>query len=302
MANHSSFSQGERFRNGLFYSELINNPSLPGVESNLNANLVFKSPMNNSTAGLQKDVSFEVNGPLGDGTSGGLFFIKQSAGILSKQYMLLNYATDIKISSNLNFKTGVSFGFRNISLDQEVISQSYSSFFGNASDPVILAYASKPPTFFTTLGLTFYTKSTDIQLVVPNLSNYFKSADSSAFEDKPIFVGLGYSIPFKKNRLLGDNSVLKIQLGYSKNLLSYQQQNTITAGATLSTSQGVSLEFFYYTTGSMNGGVGFEISEKYSVYINYLLGGSNSSIIYGNSGQALLGFRFKMPKNKLYKK
>lgn len=298
----SSFSQGDRFRNGLFYSELINNPSLPGVESNLNANLVFKSPMNNSTAGLQKDVAFELNAPLGEGTSGGLFFIKQSAGILSKQFMLLNYATDIKISSNLHFKTGVAFGFRNISLDQEVISQSYSSFFGNASDPVLLSYASKPPTFFTSLGLTFFTKNADVQLVVPNLSNYFKSADSSAFEDKPIHVGLGYLIPFRHNRLLGDNSVLKLQLGYSKNLLSYQQQNTILAGATLSTSQGVNIEFFYNTNGAMNGGIGFDISEKYSVHINYLIGGVNSSIIYGNSGQAILGFRFKIPKTKFYNK
>lgn len=301
-AHFSTYSQGERFRNGLFYSELINNPSLPGVESNLNANLAFKSPMNNSTAGLQKDVAFEANGPLGEGTSGGVFFIKQSAGILSKQYMLLNYATDIKISSNLHFKTGVAFGFRNISLDQEVISQSYSSFFGNASDPVVLAYASKPPTFFASLGLTFFTKNLDVQLVAPNLSNYFKSADSSAFEDKPIHVGLGYLIPFRHNRLLGDNSVLKIQVGYSKNLLSYQQQNTIQAGATLSTSQGVSMEFFYNTSGAMNGGIGFDISEKYSVHINYLMGGVNSSIIYGNSGQAILGFRFKLPKTKFYKK
>jgi len=302
IVSHSTNAQVDRFRNGLFNAELINNASLPGVESDLNARLLFKSPMNNSTAGLQKDVAFELNGPLGEGTTGGIFFLKQSAGILSKQYMLLNYANDIKLNSNLHIKMGVAFGFRNISLDQEVISQSYSSFFGNASDPVLLSYASKPPTFYTNLGVTFFSKNADLQLVVPNLSNYFKTADSSAFEDKPIHVGMGYQIPFGNNRFLGDNSILKFQVGFSKNFLGYTQQNTILAGATLSTSQGFSVEFFYNTSGAMNGGVGFDISDKYNVHINYLVGGANSSVIYGSSGQAILGFRFKLPKTKLYKK
>jgi hypothetical protein len=109
-------------------------------------------------------------------------------------------------------------------------------------------------------------------------------------------------IPFKNNRLLGENSTLKLQVGYSKNFLGYQQQNSISAGATLSTSQGINLEFFYNTSGSMNGGIGFDISDKYSVNINYLVGGINSSVIYGNGGQAILGFRFKLPKTKFYKK
>lgn len=302
IANYSSFSQEDRFRNGLFYSELINNPSLPSVESNLNANLVFKSPMNNSTSGLQKDIAFELMGPLTEGTFGGLFFNKQSAGILSKQFILVNYATDIKLNSYTHLRPGIAFGFRDISLDQEVISQPYSSYFGNANDPTILAYATKPPVFFSSFGLTVYTNKVDFQLVVPNLSNYLKKADSSAFDDKPIHIGLGYRIPFKQNRFMGNNSVLKLQVGYSKNLLSYQEQNKIFAGATLTNSQGMYLEFFYDISGSMNGGVGFDISEKYSVHINYLMGGTNSSIIYGNSGQAILGFRFKLPKTKFYKK
>jgi hypothetical protein len=300
--SHSTDAQVERFRNGLFNAELINNASLPGVDSDMNANLMFKSPMDNSTAGLQKDVAFDLNGPLGEGTSGGIFFLKQSAGILSKQYMLLNYANDIKLKTNLHVKMGVAFGFRNISLDQEVISQSYSSFFGNASDPVLLSYASKPPTFYTNLGITVFSKNVDLQVVLPNLSNYFKVADSSAFEDKPLHIGMGYQIPFRNNRLLGNNSILKLQVGFSKNFLGYTEQNTILAGATLSTSQGLSIEFFYNTKGAMNCGVGFDISDKYNVHINYLLGGANSSVIYGSSGQAILGFRFKLPKTKFYKK
>jgi len=288
------FAQSNRFNNGFFNANLIVNPSLPNVGNSMNANLTFKSPINNSMPGLQKDIGFEFNTPFLDASAGGINILKQSAGILTKQYLLFNYAADIRLSENAHIRTGLAFGFRDIRLNNDVISQSYSSFFGNASDPVILAYTSKPPSFYSGLGFTFYNKNLDIQLVVPNLSYYFKKADSS-FEDKPVILGLGYLIPMD-NTFLGLNSNVKVQAGYLKNLLAYQQGNVFSAGATVSSAEGISVELFYNSNGVLNTGVGIDILDKYALNFNYIIGGVNSTIIYGGSGQAIISFRFKMPK------
>ena len=290
-----SYSQSNSFYNGFFNANLIVNPSLPSAINTTNANLIFKTPMNNSIPGLQKDIGFEMNKPFLDASAWGFNILKQSAGILTKQYLLFNYAADVKLSERAHLRAGLAMGFRDIRLNNDEMQRSYSNFFGNANDPVIIAYTNKPPSFYSGFGLTFYNDRLDIQVAVPNVTNYFKKEDS-AFEDKPLVVGLGYIIP-TGNSFLGNNSSVKLQGGYMRNLLSYQNAHIFSAGGTVYTSEGISFEVFYNSTGAINTGIGINILDKYVLNMNYLVGGVNSTIIFGGSGQAVVGFRYKIPKS-----
>ena len=110
-----------------------------------------------------------------------------------------------------------------------------------------------------------------------------------------MILGVGYIISMD-NTFLGNKSSLKVQAGYLKNLLAYQTGNVFSGGATIYTTEGISFELFYNSNGSINTGVGIDLLDKYALNFNYLIGGVNSTIIYGGSGQAIIGLKFKMQK------
>jgi hypothetical protein len=288
-------AQSNRLDNIFFRGNLIVNPSLPNVDNETNVNLLFKSPMNNSVPGLQKSTGFNINTSFSDKDFGGISILKQTSGFLVKQYYLASYALDIRLTEKFYLRNGLAFGFRDLNLDQSIFTQSYSINYGNENDPAILAYTNKPPVFYSSWGTTLYTKKFDMQLVIPNVVNYFQNKDSS-YEDILLQFGMGYQMPINFNSIIGDGGSLKLQFAYMKNRLAYQTANIISLGAKINTAQGISGELCYSNTGAINVGFGADILDKYGITLNYIIGGLNSSLIYGGSGQILFGFNFKMPK------
>lgn len=290
------FSQKLNFRNGIIYSELIKNPSIPLEENKATVNVLFKTPINNTFPGLQKEMVFDFCIPLDNSTTGGIFFFNQSAGILTRQLFLMNFSKDIKFKSNFHINTGLSFGFQDYVLNQEALSQQIIN--GNTIDPVVLAYQSKPPTFYNTLGMTIYSSKIDFQVIIPNLSSYVENSNNSTFENKPIYLGVGYCFPYNPKLSNGINNSIKFQLSYIKNNIYYIEKNTISIGASMFTTQGLMFELFYNTIGTINSGFGIDLSDKCTFNVNYIIGGKNSSNILGSNGQTIVGLSLKLFKTK----
>ena len=174
------FGQNSFLSTTSFDNKVLFNPSQAGISQNINMNMVFKTPMNNSQSGLANQFAFSADMPVGENAGIGLVLDNENAGILKQSLFNLCYAYGIKFKENLGLRFGIGAGFKNTRVDASALSG--SGITGDPRDPTLLAYNSTPPSFYNSFSMTLTSKNLEFQTVLPNLTANLQNNNLKAID------------------------------------------------------------------------------------------------------------------------
>lgn len=274
-----------------FYNKIQFNPSQAGLSKDLNFNITFKSPLDNSIDGLTKEFAFTTDMPISENAGIGLSIYSQAGGKLKQSLINFSYSYDVRIKDNLNCRLGIGAGFKNIRAES-ILSGNYV---GDPNDPTIAAFNSIPPSAFTSFSFTLYTNKIELQTVLPNLTAGLQNKTLQTVDYVSLQAGLTYKMQLGDSKILGSGSEARFFGG----IIQFKQSGTIiTGGILLNRSNIVSGNLQYNTAGIITVGVGLPIKSLFQINYNYSIGGLYSKNIYGGSGASELHINYIIKKKK----
>jgi hypothetical protein len=286
-------AQTNYFSTSTFYNKVRFNPSQAGLSKDVNFDVSFKTPLDNSQTGLAKEFAFSADMPISETAGVGMVFQNQSGGLLKQTLFNFCYAYGIKFKENLNLRFGIGAGFKNIRADES--SSSNTGIIGDLNDPALSAYNSIPPSFYSSLSFTLYTKNIELQLVAPNLTASLQNKNLQSLDYLMLQGGLSYQAAIGGGKLLNSDSYIKAFAG----IMQYKQTGSIiTGGLLLNTNGFLSASAQYNTSGVITAGVGIPVEKILLINVNYSIGGLYSKTIYGGGGVTEIHINYTLKKKQ----
>ncbi len=280
------YGQASFFTTSVFQNKVVFNPSQAGNSESFRADGMFRTPMNNSQPGLAKDYALTGDAPISETAGIGAVISKQNVGVLDQTLFNFCYAYGTKFKSGMKLRLGFGAGFKNSRVSDA------SQIIGDPNDPVLQAYNSVPPSFFSSFGATITTNNLEVQVVMPNLTAKLQNKILQTLDYPTTEAGLTYTKPMASKKF-DPGSFLKVYAG----VIMYKQTGMIiTAGAQLYSNNLLSGTLMYSSSGIITVGVGVPIEKTVNINVCYSIGGLYSNAIYGGSGIAEVHFSYTIKK------
>jgi|GEM_PF-1510073 len=289
----NSQAQLSQYNSSIFFNKIQFNPSQAGILNHARVNLTVKTPLDNSQPGLSSEYNVTGDMPISETAAIGVTFQQQKSGILKSGHFGFAYAYGMKIKENLNLRLGIGAGLKNKRVTADINS---AGIIGDEGDPALFAYNNSTPVFNSKLSFSLYTKSFEIQGVLPDATSKIqRNTNESLLDQEAGQFAVAYTKEIKNGGFLPDNSVVKVHAGF----LKYKQTGSIiSAGLLFTANHFISASCVYNSQGIISAWLNIPLEDKLNISFYYSTGGVYSRSIYGGAGVAELHFSYSFKKSK----